>query len=406
MNIVGLITEYNPFHNGHKYHLKQSKHETKCDYSISIMSGNFVQRGEPAIIDKWHRAKMAIDSGVDLVLELPTIYSTMSAEFFAYGAVRLLNELNVVDFISFGSETNNIKSFDKIANILINETPIFKDTIKYHLNKGLSYPKARAKTLKKILNDTKIINILNNPNNILAIEYMKALKILNSSIKPHSVQRIGAGYHDINLSENISSATGIRNSLLKNNILTQDLINNLPKSSRKYINEYLKKYSNFNTLANYNDILLYKLRTINPKTMKKFFDIEDGLENRIIEEANKSDNIISIINSVKTKRYAYTRLQRILIHILLDIKFEKEHILNFPLYARILGANSKGFKILNEIKNNSNISIINKVAHYKKKNPIFYLDIQASNIYFLGTKNTTKIKNNFDYHISPYIKTI
>lgn len=407
MRIVGLITEYNPFHNGHKYHLEQSKKETNCDYSIALMSGNFVQRGEPAIVDKWHRAKMAIDSGVDLVLELPTIYSTMSAEFFSYGAVRLLDSLKVINTISFGSESNNMVYYDRIANTLLRETESFKSILKKNLDKGLSYPKSRTNALIEVLGDRKIEKILNSPNNILAIEYVKALKRLNSSIKPHSIQRISADYNELKLTGDISSATAVRRVLLKDENILNNPFNSLPLDSIKHLKEYKRKYSKFNSLINFNDIILYKLRTMKPENYKKFIDIEGGLENRIIDAASKFNDITSIIASVKTKRYTYTRLQRILIHILLDITFTKKDILNFPLYARILGSNSKGFEIINNIKNNSEIPIINKVSDYMRNynNFMFDLDIKASNIYFLGIDNNTNIKNNFDYYLSPYIKT-
>ncbi|MGO1820465.1 MAG: tRNA(Met) cytidine acetate ligase, partial [Senegalia sp. (in: firmicutes)] len=209
MKIVGLVTEYNPFHNGHKYHLERSKYETNCDYSIAIMSGNFVQRGEPAICDKWSRAKMAIDSGVDLVIELPTLYSTMSAEFFSYGAIKILDSLNSIDFISFGSETNDLKKLNSISKILAFEPLEFKYSLKKYLNEGNVFPKARSLALKEILKDKDLDKIINNPNNILAIEYMKSLIKLKSTIKAHSIKRISSNYNDKNLTGEISSATAI-----------------------------------------------------------------------------------------------------------------------------------------------------------------------------------------------------
>lgn len=407
MKIVGLVTEYNPFHNGHKYHLEQSKLETNCNYSVAVMSGNFVQRGEPAICDKWTRAKMAVDAGVDLVLELPTLYSTMSAEYFSYGAVKLLDSLNVIDYISFGSETNDLESLIKISKILGSEPKDFKYHLKKHLNKGMSFPKARSEALKNIFNDYKIDNIINNPNNILAIEYIKSLINLNSTIKPHSIKRIISDYNEITLTGNISSATAIRRSLISEGISDKETSYSLPIHSKKHISKYLANYSSFNQLINFNDILIYKLRTIDKDYLKEFIDIEIGLENRIIEAANKFDNIIDIIKNIKTKRYTYTRIQRILIHILLDINYKKDQFYNFPLYIHVLGSNKKGFEILKNIKSNSNLPIINKVADFKKNNlnKMFDLDIKASNIYFIGVNNKTNIKNNFDFYISPYIRT-
>ena len=187
MKIVGLITEYNPFHNGHLYHLEKSKSITGCDYTVSVMSGNFLQRGEPALTDKWIRAKMAIDNGVDLVIELPTLYACQSAEFFAYGAIKLLDSLNVIDYVSFGSEVGSIKDLKKIASILVNEPKEFKDILRDTLKLGIAFPKARSQALKKYLTLKNITidnveDILNNPNNILGIEYIKALLKIDSKI--------------------------------------------------------------------------------------------------------------------------------------------------------------------------------------------------------------------------------
>ncbi|MGO1367875.1 MAG: nucleotidyltransferase [Senegalia sp. (in: firmicutes)] len=407
MKIVGLVTEYNPFHNGHKYHLERSKYETNCDYSIAIMSGNFVQRGEPAICDKWSRAKMAIDSGVDLVIELPTLYSTMSAEFFSYGAIKILDSLNSIDFISFGSETNDLKKLNSISKILAFEPLEFKYSLKKYLNEGNVFPKARSLALKEILKDKDLDKIINNPNNILAIEYMKSLIKLKSTIKAHSIKRISSNYNDKNLTGEISSATAIRNLLIKNNNINRDISLALPSSSEFYLNDYLSKYNIFNDICNFNNILIYKLRTIDKDYLSSFLDVEIGLENRIIEAANKYDDIIDIIEAIKTKRYTYTRIKRILIHILLDINYNKNDILNLPAYVRVLASNKKGFKILKKIKNNSNLPIINKVSDFNSSNnnKMLDLDIMASNVYFMGIKNSSNIKNNFDFYISPYIKT-
>lgn len=407
MKIVGLVTEYNPFHNGHKYHLERSKYETNCDYSIAIMSGNFVQRGEPAICDKWSRAKMAIDSGVDLVIELPTLYSTMSAEFFSYGAIKILDSLNSIDFISFGSETNDLKKLNSISKILAFEPLEFKYSLKKYLNEGNVFPKARSLALKEILKDKDLDKIINNPNNILAIEYMKSLIKLKSTIKAHSIKRIFSNYNDKNLTGEISSATAIRSLLIKANNINRDISLALPSSSEFYLNDYLSKYNIFNDICNFNNILIYKLRTIDKDYLSSFLDVEIGLENRIIEAANKYDDIIDIIEAIKTKRYTYTRIKRILIHILLDINYNKNDILNLPAYVRVLASNKKGFKILKKIKNNSNLPIINKVSDFNSSNnnKMLDLDIMASNVYFMGIKNSSNIKNNFDFYISPYIKT-
>lgn len=406
MKVLGLVAEYNPFHNGHKYHIEKSKENSNCDYTLALMSGNFVQRGEPAIIDKWSRAKMAIDNGIDLVLELPTLYSSSSAEFFSYGAIKLLDSLNIIDSICFGSESNDIDSFIKIANILVKEPEEFKINLKERLKEGVDFPTARSYALSKTLpyND-KIFHIMNSPNNILAIEYIKWLIKLNSSIKPKTIQRINSSYNQKKLSGRISSATSIRKHLITEGF-TDSVKNTMPYSNFEIISTYLREYGNYNSIFNFNDILLYKLRTVNKNYLKNILDVKEGLHNRILDISNYHDNIIDIISGIKTKRYTHTRIQRILMHILLDIHFERHEILNFKPYARILASNQKGFEILKEIKKKSDVPIINKVANHRYNNdPCFQLDIRSSNIYFLGVKNNTNIKNNFDYYISPYIKT-
>lgn len=191
-NVLAIIGEYNPFHNGHLYHLNKSKEIAKSDYTIAIMSGNFVQRGTPAIIDKWSRAKMALLNGIDLVIELPSIYSISSAENFAMGAIKILNSLKIVDKFSFGAETDDIEILQQFADILTDEPPEFKSLLNHELSKGVSFPKARENALLMYLNDIrKYANILSSPNNILAIEYLKALNYTESELMPIAVKRVG-----------------------------------------------------------------------------------------------------------------------------------------------------------------------------------------------------------------------
>ena len=195
MNILGLITEYNPFHYGHKYHLEESLSKTNSDYSVAVMSGSFVQRGEPSFIDKWTKAKMAVENGVDLVIELPFIYSSQSAELFALGAVKLLNSLNIVDFLSFGSEIGDLEPLNIISKVLLEEPTEFKTNLSYNLSLGYSFPVSRSLALEMFLKDDPLSNkynfktILKQSNNILGIEYIKALSKTNSNIKPITIKR-------------------------------------------------------------------------------------------------------------------------------------------------------------------------------------------------------------------------
>ena len=237
MNITGIIVEYNPFHNGHAYHIQKTREKTNCDAIVAVMSGNFVQRGVPAIVDKWNRSKMALMNGVDLVIELPLIYSLSSAEFFASGAVSLLNNLGIVNNLCFGSECGDTDVLSIIGKILTDEPIEFKKILKENLDKGLAYPLARSKALIQFLNifdNKKLLNynieeILSSSNNILGIEYCKSLIKLNSSIRPYSIQREGSTYNSTSLNNKFSSATSIRK-FIKENKNIKDVETHLPKN--------------------------------------------------------------------------------------------------------------------------------------------------------------------------------
>ena len=216
-NVLGIVAEYNPFHNGHLYHLEKSKKDTGSDYSIAVISGNFTQRGSTSLVDKWEKTQMAISNGVDLVIELPTIYATSSAENFADGAIKILDSLKIVDYVSFGAETPNLSALDHLSEILYYEPKEYKALLSIELGKGLSFPKARENALMMYLNDQKNIrSILNSPNNILAIEYLKSLKKLKSKINPYIIGRFESDYNSKSYTNNIASSTAIRN-MLKNN---------------------------------------------------------------------------------------------------------------------------------------------------------------------------------------------
>lgn len=405
MNIVGLITEYNPFHLGHLYHLKKSKEITNCDYSISIMSGNFLQRGEPAIVDKWSRAKMAIKSGVDLVIELPFVYACQSAELFSYGAVKVLNSTNSINSIAFGTEDTDLYNLKLISKVLIDEPLEFSLNLKQYLKSGLSYPKSRELALLKYFSDNNITlkNIeksITSPNNILGIEYLKALKRLNSNIIPVNINRIGADHNDKNLSKNISSATSIRNTLLTEKNLCR-IKSTIPKETL----ELIKDNDNFNFLNRYSEIFLYKLLSTDFYN-NEYIDLDIDLKNRIVKNIKNFKNMEQFIELVSSKNYKYTRIRRCFIHILMnlytsDIKSFYNHNNS---YLRVLGSNEKGFEILKKIKSKSNIKIISKLSGSnsddKTISSMIDFDIKASNLYNIFSKNFL----NSDYTTSPYIK--
>lgn len=416
MKVLGLITEYNPFHNGHLYHLEKSKEITGCDYIITVMSGNFVQRGEPALVDKWTRAKMAIDSGVDLVIELPTIYSSQSAEFFAYGSVKILDSLGIVDCLCFGSEIGNLNELDMISDILVDETKEFKHFLKKYLSTGCTYPKARSLAISdylktKNMNSNNINRIISSPNNILAIEYLKALKKLNSNIQPYTIKRINAKYHDIDLTGKISSATAIRNEIFTNSNDLENIKTAVPDAAYSHLKNFLDKYGSFNHIENYLQIIQYHIARFNKESLIELFDIENGLENRIFNCIKENTSIKNILNCIKTKRYTYTRLQRLLMQMIigLDKKTFSELHLQEALYIRVLGFNQKGKVLLNKARKKAKLPIITKFANYKKINDnnlnrIIEIDKRATDIYFLGLLNYNGKKFDLDYYTKPYLK--
>ncbi|NLY67007.1 MAG: nucleotidyltransferase [Tissierellia bacterium] len=412
MKVLGIVAEYNPFHFGHKYHLEISKQLTNSDYSIAVISGSFVQRGEPSIIDKWTKAKMAVDNGIDLVIELPFVFATQSAELFAYGGVSLLNSLNIVDYISFGSEIGNIDSLSKIAHILINEPPYYKNRLKKYLNEGNSFSVSRSRALKdyclKYNTNLDIDNIIKSPNNILAIEYLKALTRLKSNIVPITIKRIGSQFKDTKLSHKISSATAIRKKLLEGNNVNE-IKEFVPSNTYIHLLEYLK-YNSFNSLDNYNQIIHYLLRIKKGQGLKNIMDIEYGLENRIINMSTKFNDLDEFIQNIVTKRYPRSRIQRVLIHFMAGLdKYKFKEIIEFyPAYIRILGANEKGFELLKKIKERSNIPVITKFSNYKKfKNSyiekIISFDKISTDLFFLGIKGKPPFTGR-DFYTSCYIQ--
>ena len=267
-NVLGVIAEYNPFHNGHLYHLTKSKKDTNSEFVIAVMGGNFTQRGSTSLIDKWSKAQMAINNGVDLVIELPTLYATSSAENFADGAIKILNSLKIVDFVSFGTETPNLVALDHLAEILYNEPKEYKALLSIELDKGLSFPKARENALMMYLNDQKNIKrILASPNNILAIEYLKALKRHKSRIQPHVIGRFETDYNSKKFNSNIASSTAIRN-IIKNNGFNF-LPKLMPQSSLAILVKNLKMGHAIPDISAYEKEIMYNLRKMNINEIKE-----------------------------------------------------------------------------------------------------------------------------------------
>ena len=401
-NVLGIIAEYNPFHNGHLYHLEQAKKMTNCEYSICVMSGNFVQRGDTALLDKWTRTKMNLENGIDLVLELPTVYATSSSENFAMGAVKLLDSLKVVDYLSFGSENCEIDILNNIATVLYEEPKQFTSILSHELSKGISFPKARENALLMYLNNIqKYSNIINQPNNILGIEYLKALKSLKSHIIPSSVQRQKVYYNSQHIVDEYASATAIRELLRRENF--DEIRPVMPDSSYMLLRQQFEKGNFVESLAEFEKEIIFKLRTMTTSEIAKLPDVNEGLEFAIKNAANNCNNLYDLITMVKSKRYTQTRIQRILVYSLLGItKHDTEISKKVIPYARVLGFNSKGKVLLSGIsKENPKLNIVTSVKKFmdessnKNLKSMLEKDILATNIYTLGYKKESSA--NLDY---------
>lgn len=422
MNIVGLVVEYNPFHNGHLYHLNKSLEKTNATHSVAIMSGNFLQRGEPALFDKYTRAMAAVKNGVDLVIELPTLFACQSAETFAHGSITTLNSLNCIDSICFGSEEGNIDILYTISKILVDECDEFKNYLKKYLDEGMLFPSARSSALFDYINKynlidiskDKLFDILNSSNNILGLEYIKSILKLKSTIKPNTISRIVASYNSEDITSTICSATAIRKSLKENNDLS--LINDVvPKETYKVIND--KILNNFYPMFddNYYDTLnSIIIRDYN--NLDKYFEVTEGIENKIYQNIFKSNTLYDLHLSIKSKRYTLTKIKRTLNNILLGITKEdmlKVRNIDTMPYIRVLAFNDKGREILKVIKKSSDIKIINKFSNisFSMDDDIFKTlinyDIKATNMYNLiyYKQNKNLLKGPMDFYTSPiYVK--
>jgi len=402
MKVLGVIAEYNPLHNGHLFHLNESKEQSGADCTVCIISGNFVQRGNTSIVNKWTKAQMALLNGADLVIELPTIYSVSSAENFAEGAIKILNSLKIIDTLSFGSELCDIDTLNKMATILYDEPPKYTSLLTHELSKGLSYPKAREKALLMYLNDiTKYSNILTKSNNILAIEYLKALRKFKSNMMPMCIKREKVYYHDKCIVDEYASATAIRDFISRGKF--DDVRKVMPKSSYMLLKEDLKKGNFVIDILKFEKEILYSLRKMSTTEIANLPDVSEGLENSIKNAANSCNNLIDLINIVKSKRYTHTRIQRILIYSLLGItKKDMQISRKITPYVRVLGFNENGKALLSEIsKRNKKIQLVTSVKKYmddcsnKNLKQMLEKDIFATDIYTLGYQYDSW--SNLDY---------
>ncbi len=400
--VLGIVAEYNPLHNGHVYHIQESIQKAEAEYVICVISGNFVQRGNTSIVDKWTKAKMAILNGVDLVIELPTIYTTSSAENFAEGAIKLLNSLGIVDTVSFGMEANDIATLNNIANVLYQEPKEYITMLNHELGKGASFPKARENALLVYLNDVKrYANVLSGANNILAIEYLKALKKQKSTLIPIGIKRQKVLYHDEMIVDDFASATAIRKMIANKQF--EDIRKVVPNSSYVLLGQELQKGHYVLDLSNFQKEIIYVLRKMTIEEIKNLPDVSEGLENAIKNAADSCNNIIDLVNMIKSKRYTQTRIQRILVYALLGItkKMMETSKKTIP-YTRVLGYSPKGQALLSQMMNvNPKLNLVTSVKEFLKSQKskslkdMLNLDIYASNVYTLGYEQDSW--SNLDY---------
>lgn len=384
MKATGIVVEYNPFHNGHKYHLQKTKELNPNNIIIAVMSGDFVQRGEPSIIDRWTKTKMALANGVDLVIELPVFYSSQSAEIFAKGAVGILEELKCESMV-FGSESGKINELKRISTL--QESEEFKIKLKERLKSGDSYPTAHSSTMKEILGESEL-----NSNDILGLEYIKAIRYWKSSIIPMTLKREKVGYHDTNIVGDFASATKIREHLKKNeeisSIVTQESFNTL------------KEYSNFTYMENFYPFIRYELIK-NSNNLSDIQDMEIGFENRLLENAIKSINYDEFFKSISNRRYTTGRVQRVLTHTLLALTTNiTEEVKKSIPYVRVLGFNSKGREYLSYLKKFDNSKII---TSYKKMNENFSPEVCSLIEFNERSSQIYRLINNYTDYKSPII---
>lgn len=365
MNITGIIAEYNPFHNGHRYQLQTARSRTRADYVLVVMNGDFMQRGVPALWNKYLRAAMAIEHGADAVIELPVLYGTASAEYFAFGGIQLLHQLNCINQVCFGCETENLAPLQSIADLLVREPDSYRLLLNRQLSLGNSYPKARAAAILQLTELDSVPEpevLLAQPNTILAIEYLKALNRLHSSIRPVPCLRRDSGYHSHRLSEAYASATAIRKEYIRQGC-TPELNQVLPPSVFSELQQAYQTSSPID-MEDFYPYLQYMLWKPNCK-LTDYLDITEELEHRIRSVYRPEATYQQFAEAVVNKQYTYTRIYRSLLHILLDIRktdMERQSASKTMHYARLLAFRKEAAPLLKEIKGHSEIPMITKLT--------------------------------------------
>lgn len=376
MRVIGIIAEYNPFHNGHLYQINKIKEMYPDSLIIGVISSSFTQRGDVSLLNKWNKTKIALDNGLDLVIELPFVYATQSSDIFAKGAIDILNKLKI-DTLVFGTESDNIDKIKELANIQINNSE-YNTKVKEYLDLGLNYPTALNKALEDFSN-----NKVDTPNDLLALSYIKEIISNNYNIEIINIKRTTT-YHGEEIKSNITSASNIRKLYLQG----KDVSNLIPYNPKLLYRINMDKYFNY---------LKYRIIS-ESQNLNRYQTVDEGIENRIIKVINKSKTHEELIQSIKTKRYTYNKISRMLLHILTN--FTKEEASNLSIrYIRLLGFSIKGKKYLNTIKKSIEVPIITR---YKKEiSKELDIELRITNIYSLITNNNELEK---EYKNKPIIK--
>jgi len=415
LSVLGIVAEFNPFHNGHRHFITTAKNSGSFDAVISVMSGNFLQRSEPAVCDKWSRAEMALKSGVDLVIELPFCFAVRSAYYFARGAVQLLARTGVVTHLGFGSEHGQLESLEEIASILVKEPDDYRALLKELLAQGLSFPAARSQALQKFLGPQSIglEKLLSGPNNILAIEYLHNIKQDNLNLLPFTIPRQGEGYHSQNMSgSGFSSASAIRTALHKDPVISDEIAQTLPPSSRIILEREISAGRCPIPPDALEQFILANLRNISLSSLKDIYEISEGLEYRIKKASLQSGSLEELRRRIKSKRYSLSRINRILIYSFFNLTKEQVDVFDQhgPLYIHILAFSSKGREILQRVKNKSSLTVLNSGSQVKKLSrekgtstagDMLALDILSSDIYSLLSPLSEMRGGGKDFLTSP-----
>ncbi|WP_186577567.1 nucleotidyltransferase [Aquibacillus kalidii] len=400
MRACGLIVEYNPFHNGHQFHLEKSKIKSESDCMIAVMSGNFLQRGEPAIIDKFHRARIAIQQGVDIVVELPFAYAVQHSDLFAKGAILTLGAMGV-EAICFGSEHGETDNFTKAVHTYLSEQETYKEALKDALSNGLSFPQASTEAYKKIgLTEGQID--LSKPNNILGFSYVKSIVETNQKIKPYTIKRYKNNYHDKSIRDPIASATSIREALFSDNDLPM-LNQTMPNETIQTLAHYRREAGIWHQWETYFPLIQYRVMTMTAKELSSIHGIGEGLENRLKKTATKATSFQSWVEAIKTKRYTWTRIQRVMTHILVNSKKETiQHITESHSisHIRLLGMSRRGQEYLNRIKKHIHVPIVTSLG---KDSSLLEMDERAADAYYSVLAPQQRIKLRSQEIKAPYM---